>query len=145
VLSPNQKGAIAETAIIHAAVKLRIPVLKPIADERYDLVLDLGSRFVRVQCKTATWRGSVVTIPCYSARRSAAGLVRRCYTVAEIDAIAAYSADLNRCYLVPASRIDGRSEIRLRVEPTLNNQSLGVNWAADFEFAATLERHFLGP
>jgi hypothetical protein len=41
-LTTDQKGAIAETAIVHTAIKLGIGVAKPIADERYDLIFDFG-------------------------------------------------------------------------------------------------------
>ena len=53
--STDQKGAIAESAIVHAAIKLGIGVFRPLSDgERYDLILDLGSKLVRVQCKWAS-------------------------------------------------------------------------------------------
>jgi PD-(D/E)XK endonuclease len=39
MLSTNQKGAIAETAITHAAVKLGIAVYRPVAEGgRFDLI-----------------------------------------------------------------------------------------------------------
>jgi hypothetical protein len=51
-LSTDQKGAIAESAIAHAAIKLGIGVYRPLSDgERYDLIFDLGERLERVQCK----------------------------------------------------------------------------------------------
>ena len=62
MLTTNQKGAIAETAIAHAAIELGIQVLKPWVEDRYDLVFDLPDRFVRVQCKTAVRRGDVLVM-----------------------------------------------------------------------------------
>ena len=50
-LTTNQKGAIAEEAIAAEAVKLGITVCRPNLDARYDLIFDLGSRLLRVQCK----------------------------------------------------------------------------------------------
>ena len=47
MLSTDQKGAIAETAIIHEATKLGIPVAKPVLPVRYDLVFDLGDVLAR--------------------------------------------------------------------------------------------------
>ena len=47
-------------------------------------------------------------------------------------------ADTGRCYLLPPRMWVGRREVRLRVEPCKNNQQLRINWASDFEFAATL-------
>ena len=140
-LTTDQKGTVAETAIIHAAVKLGIGVYRPISDgERYDLILDLNTRLVRVQCKWANRYGDVIAVRCYSTRRTATGLVKRVYTPDEIDAVAAYCPDVDRCYYLPADRFPGRTEIQLRLAPTRNNQQLLVNWAGDYEFAATLER-----
>jgi hypothetical protein len=70
-LTTNQKGAIAETAIVHAAVLVGIGVAKPLADERYDLSFDLRDELVRVQCKWAVRRGDVVDIRCRQTRADA--------------------------------------------------------------------------
>src|SRR5262249_28833350 len=59
-------------------------------------------------------------------------------TGAEVDAIAAYSPDLDRCFLVPASVFAGRSYVQLRLAPARNNQRSGVHPAEQFEFGATL-------
>lgn len=144
-MTPDQKGSIAESAIVHAAVKLDIGVFKPLSDgERYDLILDLRPRLVRVQCKWATLRGDVVAVEFRSSRRTRDGYLRRCYTAQEIDAFATYCAELDRCFYLPIERFDGRTSIQLRLAPTRNNQALGINWADDFEFAATL-RELVGP
>jgi PD-(D/E)XK endonuclease len=143
-VTTNQKGAIAETAIIHAAVKLGIGVFKPIMDERYDLVFDLRHQLVRVQCKWAMRQGEIVVVPCYSNRRGPAGMIRRSYTNGEIDAFAAYCDELKTCYFIPIDRFPRRSAVSLRLSPARNNQRTGINWAEDFEFEATLGR-LLGP
>jgi hypothetical protein len=144
-MTPDQKGSIAESAIVHAAVKLDIGVFKPLSDgERYDLILDLRPRLVRVQCKWATLRGDVVIVWSRSCRRTRDGYLRRIYTAQEIDAFAAYCAELDRCFYLPIERFDGRTSIQLRLAPTRNNQALGINWADDFDFAATLEE-LVGP
>ena len=140
MLTTNQKGALAEAAIIHEAAKLGIPVLRPTTDERYDIVLDLRGRFVRVQCKWAALQGEVVAFPCRSCRRAREGLRHRSYSSDEIDAFAAYCADLDRCFFIPMHVAQRRLAIQLRISPTRNNQRVGVNWADDFEFAATIDR-----
>jgi hypothetical protein len=85
-----------------------------------------------------------VTIRSYSSRRGAKGYIKRAYTSSEIDALAAYCPDLDRCFLVPIARIDGRPTVHLRIAPTRNNQVRGMNRAEDFDFAATL-RTLTGP
>jgi hypothetical protein len=88
----------------------------------------------------------VLVIRCYSCRRGPNGLLRRYYTRTEVDAFAAYCADLDRCYFLPMDIVAGRVQVQLRVAPSRNNQKLGINWAKDFEFAATLRREpILGP
>ena len=138
VLSTNQKGAIAETAIIHTAVKLGIGVFRPVLDERYDLIFDLRPRLLRVQCKWAVRRGDVVAVRCYSSRRGREGMVVRTYGSDEVDMIAAYCAEVDRCYALPIELCSGRRQIHLRLGPARNNQRAGVHEARAFEFDATL-------
>jgi hypothetical protein len=145
VLSTNQKGAIAETAIAHAAVKAGISVLQPLADERYDLVFDLKTRFVRVQCKWAVRLGDVVSVRCRSCRRARTGIVHRGYSPEEIDAIAAYCAELGRSFYLPMEILAGRSLVHLRLTSARNNQRLGVNWADDFDFERLHWHELKGP
>jgi hypothetical protein len=141
-MTTNQKGAIAETAIAHAATKLGIDVYRPVADGgRYDLIFVTDDQLLRVQCKWAPRRGNVLDIPCVSCWRGGDGYVRRTYTRTEVDGIAAYSPDLDRCYYVPIDRVEGRPAIRLRVVPTRNNQKRRINWAEEYELAARLGRH----
>ena len=134
-LSTNDKGAIAETAIVHAAVKLGIEVYRPVSEGgRYDMILAIGRRLDRVQCKWAALKGDVVQIRVYSCRRTRDGFVKRGYSEEEIDAVAAYCAPLDRCLYVPVAWIGGRTAVQLRVRPTRNNQHIGINWLDDFAF-----------
>jgi PD-(D/E)XK nuclease superfamily protein len=142
VLTTDQKGAIAEAAIVAAAIRAGIGVSKPFAPERYDLIFDVRGRLLRVQCKWAAHYGEVVVIRCRSSRRVANGHFRRDYSADEIDAIAAYCLALDRCYLFEVNG-PSKSSIQLRLVPSRNNQQIGVNWADDFEFDATLAA--LGP
>jgi hypothetical protein len=84
--------------------------------------------------------GDVMVIRSSSHRRNRHGLVRRPYAAGELDAFAAHSFDLDRCYLLPFELFAGRRAIQLRLAPTKNNQRVRINWAGDFELAATLER-----
>ena len=103
--SPNVKGAVAELAIELAATKLGIPVLKPVAEHgRYDLGFEIGDRIYRVQVKTARLAraGTVLVVSLESNRTTPNGYVRKRYGRGEIDLVAAYSPDLDRCYLLEA-------------------------------------------
>jgi hypothetical protein len=140
MLTTDQKGAIAELAIARAAAELGIGVWGSYTVERYDLIFDLRPRLVRVQCKWATRRGDIISVPCYANRRNRDGLLRTFYSPEEIDAFAGYCADLDRCYFLSLEKFASRSAIQLRLAPTKNNQRARVNWAKDFEFAATIGR-----
>lgn len=137
VESPNVKGAVAELAIELAATKLGIPVLKPVAEHgRFDLGFEIEDRIYRVQVKSARLarEGSVLAISTESNRTTPSGYVRTIYAAGEIDLLAAYSADLDRCYLLPAELVVGRRGIQLRLEPARNGQRACINLASDFEF-----------
>jgi hypothetical protein len=110
MLTSDQKGAIAETAVVHEAIKLGINVYTPVAEGgRYDMILELGSRLVRVQCKWAPRQEDVVVLRCYTARRNRDGLLRRVYAEGEIDALAGYCPELDRCYFLPFELLVGRT------------------------------------
>jgi hypothetical protein len=140
-VTSDEKGSIAEAAIVAAAIKLRVPVLKPINDgRRYDLVFELGNRFLRVQCKWAPRRGNCILVGSCSCRRGRDGFIRSMYSPNEVDVVAAYCPDIDQCFAIPIARIDGHPSMTLRLSPTRNNQRKGVNWARDFDFTATLQR-----
>ena len=56
----------------------------------------------------------------------------------EIDAVAAYCAELDLCYLLPRSLSLNRTDVQLRLAPALNNQARLIKWAREHEFAARL-------
>lgn len=140
MLTTNQKGAIAEAKVLAAAIELGVSVAIPVADERYDLIFDLGDRMLRVQCKWATRHSGVVSIRIRRCRRGRSGLIHRVYRPGEIDAVAAYCPAIDRTYLLPLELSVDRANVSLRLEPTRNNQRSGVLWAQDFEFGATLAK-----
>jgi PD-(D/E)XK endonuclease len=137
VLSTNEKGGIAETAIAAAATKLGISVLRPIVEHgRYDLAFEIGDRLLRVQCKWGQLddAGAIVRVALKSNRLTPAGYVQRAYTADEIDLVAVYCAQLDRCYLLPIELVAGRRAIHLRVTPPLNGQRACIQLASRFEF-----------
>jgi hypothetical protein len=138
MLTTDQKGAVAELAIAKAAADLGIGVWGSHTVERYDLIFDLRPRLVRVQCKWAGRHDNVISVPCYRNRRNREGLLRQYYSRDDVDAYAAYCPEVDECYFLPIDEFANRIAIQLRLGPTRNNQSVGINWAKDYEFAATL-------
>jgi hypothetical protein len=144
VLTTDQKGAIAEAAIAYAALELGIGVWRPLGDERCDFIFDLRPKLLRIQCKLAVRKDGVIVVRCYRNRRNADGLVRSLYTQDEVDAFAAYCAELRRCYFVPYDEVPSGATMQLRLSASRNNQRRRIHWAESFEFAARLGRHDQG-
>ena len=131
------KGAIAEAAITMAAVELGFVVLRPLTEgRRYHLVIDIGPRLVRVQCKWARRRGTVVVIDTSTRRLTPHGYVSTTYEASEIDGIAAYCRELSRCFFLPMALVAGRRGLHLRLAPAANHQELAINWADRYPFGA---------
>lgn len=146
---PNHKGNVAELAIAKEAADLGLSVLKPLTEhERYDLVLGIAGRFLRVQCKWASCRDDVIEVRLKSSYHSPTrGYVVSTYNSSEIDAVGIYCGDLDRCYLLPIELAAGRGALRLRLQKARNNQRAALNWAADYEFrgaVAQLEERIAG-
>lgn len=140
-LTPSQKGAVAEAAITAMAIRLGLVVLRPACEGwRYDLMIDLEPELLRVQCKFARRLSGVLSVRLQTSRCTPRGHVRTRYTAAEVDAIAAYSPELHRGFLIPIDEASGRTGVHLRLDPTKNNQAQGIKWARDYEFAPTIER-----
>ena len=144
MLTTDQKGIVAETKIAAEALAAGVGVARALGDERYDLIFDVGTSLIRVQCKWAVRVRDVVIIRTRRVRRGPEGLIRRKYLPGEIDAVAAYCADLDVCYYLPEELSVDRAAVQLRLAPTKNNQALGIKWAQDYELGATL-RQLQGP
>jgi len=140
-LTPSQKGAAAEAAITAMAIQLGLTVLRPLCEgQRYDIVIDLQPALLRVQCKLARRVAGILSVRLQTSRYTPAGYVTTSYTASEIDAIAAYSPELHRCFLIPIHEASNRRELYLRLDPTRNNQAQGIKWARDYELAAAITR-----
>jgi hypothetical protein len=142
VQSANNKGNVAELAIATEAARLGISVLKPLTEhERYDLAFDLGSEVMRVQCKWGGVKGDVINVSTVGSYHSPTkGYVRLTYASTEIDAIAVYSGEVDRCYLLPIALLEHQTQVFLRLSKPKNNQRAALNWAADYEFGAIAQR-----
>ncbi len=140
-MDSNVKGTVAEQAIVLAATKLRVPVLRPVSEHgRYDLALEIGDRLWRVQCKWGrlTERGDAISVHLYTCRCTPTGYVRTGYTADEIDAIAVYCGELDRCFLLPMSAVSGQRTLQLRLTAARNGQRACITLADDFEFEGAI-------
>ena len=119
VMNSNVKGAVAEQAIVLAATKLGVPVLRPVAEHgRTDLALEISGDLFRVQVKWGRLSPArdVVIAALATSRCTPRGHVRSTYTEHEVDLFAVYCGDLDRCFLLPAGRWQ-QDLVHLRLTP----------------------------
>ncbi len=139
MLTPSQKGAIAESVIATEAIKAGVRVWRPIVEGgRCDLVFEIDGCFLRIQCKSASRRGDVLVVGTRTCRHTPRGYVRTTYGSSEVDAIAVYCHETGGCYYVPIEDIRGRAVIHLRLAPARNNQEFAITYAADYEFQGAI-------
>jgi PD-(D/E)XK endonuclease len=100
------------------------------------LVFDLGPRLLRVQCKWASRKKGVLVVNTRTCRHTPAGYVRARYDPSEVDAIAAYSPDTGRCYLMPIEDVGSRWVVHLRLQPAADNQEVAIMYARQYELGA---------
>ena len=107
----KRRGEIGEAAFFSKAASLGFGVSKPWGDsDRYDLVVDVGGRMLRVQVKSAH---------CVSASPGGGYNFRACphthssYRDDEIDILVAYIVPENIWYIFPASAFRYMKSLRL--------------------------------
>ena len=86
-----------------------------------------------MQCKWAPRRGDVVVVNLAGFRYTSRGHARTVYSVAEIDAVAAYCEELDQCYLLPIEMVAQMRAVQLRLNPPRNGQRAALNWAAAYQ------------
>lgn len=133
--TPKEQGERSERRVIAALLDAGYEVLiAPYGENRrYDLVLDLGERFVRVQVKTAHLTRDCSAIVAATASFAGLGAARhRVSYRGQIDVFAIYSPHTDRVYLVPVEECPG-TVVRLRLKPTRNGQAAGIRLASRYE------------
>ena len=131
---PVDIGDRTEAIVTAALVRLGYRGLRPLsANQRYDLVLDLGDRFLRVQCKTGRLRNGAVLFSTRSCRSDTRRTHVRSYSPEEADLFLVHCPDTDRIYAVAVGDSGVLTEVSLRVEAPANNQLKRIRWAADHE------------
>jgi prevent-host-death family protein len=136
-MNSNAKGAVAEQAIVLAAMKAGIPVLRPVAEHgRTDLALEIGGDLFRVQVKWGRLNRTrdVVIVALATSRCTPRGHIRTTYTEHEVDLFAVYCGALDRCFLLPVQPLADKTVVYLRLTPARNGQRACINLADDFTF-----------
>lgn len=138
--NPNHKGNAAELAIAAEAARLGLEVYSPLTEHgRCDLVLGIGGRLLRVQCKWAGRVDDVILVRLATSRRGSHGYVRTRYASTEVDAIGAYCDELKSCFLIPIEIAEGKAAVSLRLAPARNGQRAALHWAEQYRLGAVAQ------
>ena len=130
-VNSKQKGNITEFETMLAFLKLGYNVLTPYGDcERYDYVVDVNGKFIRIQSKTSHTGdgGESFKFSGRSCHRKDGKIVHHQYTNDEIDYFATSFNGI--CYLIPVEECG--ADKRLRILPAKNGQVRGITWAKDY-------------
>jgi PD-(D/E)XK endonuclease len=128
---PVDVGLRHEALIVSELLRRGLHVLIPHGfNRRYDLVLDLDGRFLRVQCKSARLVDGAVVFRTESIRSNMRGTSRRGYA-GEIEYFMAYCPATDQVYAIPIEEVS-TATVALRTVPAANNQVVGIRMARDY-------------
>lgn len=130
-MNSKQIGEKSEAKVLSKFLDLGWIVLIPFGDnQRYDLVIDRGNGFERIQVKTGNFKNGGIDFPTASSYAHRGGKRRTYY--GECDLFACYCPDTNKVYLLNVDDCPTNT-MRLRVTPTKNGQTKNIVFAKDFE------------
>jgi hypothetical protein len=132
---PKDVGDESQAMVLARLVQAGKQVPTPFGENvRYDLVIDEGDHFVRVQIKTGRMRNGVIRFnTCsytYHHRNNRGMKVYKHDYRGQADVFGVYCPETDGVYLVPVDDV-GMNGGSLRVEPTRNSQMKRIRWAED--------------
>lgn len=120
------KGDISKACVMAKLLKAGYTILEPLSENsRYDLVIDLKGKFIRIQVKTIYYKNDkkVYEMACYSETRRNKRHIRNQYTKDEVDFIIGYNHDNDQIYVFPIKDINNRNTIIFREKRRANQYS----------------------
>lgn len=131
-MNSHFQGEITELEVAESFLALGYQVCKPlVADSRYDFIVDINHKLLRIQVKTSTLSedGGYIEFKTVSSHTNTQRTVYHTYSAEDVDYFA--TMHNHQCYLIPISKIGSRS-FRLRLQPTKNGQVKNINFAKDY-------------
>ncbi|SDZ95585.1 PD-(D/E)XK endonuclease [Haloplanus vescus] len=127
---PKERGERSEAAVLHEFLRRGCPVLRPFGDnQRYDLVVEVGASFYRIQVKTGRLENGRIQFETRSTGTRTRAIDKEGYE-GQIEAFAVYAPATDHIYVVPISDAPSTS-MALRVTDP-DKLSPNINWADDF-------------
>jgi len=123
----NRKGDIAELAVAKKFLELGCWVSLPFGDDApYDLIVDNGKHFIKVQVKHLKPRNNSI----HFKLNSDAGKPYK----ETVDMMVGYNPDDGKLYAINPKDFDFKSAVSLRLTTPKNNQKKGINLAENYLF-----------
>lgn len=124
ILSTQFKGTVTELQVATYLLQLGYIVSQPLVqDSKYDLIVDVNHKLIRLQVKTARKqdrnKGESIVFNCRSTTNNVRECKQRYYSTEEVDYFATYWND--RVFLVPINECS--SEKTIWIEKPLNSSS----------------------
>lgn len=134
---PKAVGDASQAMVLARLVQIYPEVWIPFGENtRYDLVIDDGEKFIKVQCKTGRLKdGAIRFNTCsttYHHPNNRGMVAYRHDYVGQVDMFGVYCPQTDGVYLVPIDDLGARQG-NLRILPPRNNQVKKVRWASEFE------------
>lgn len=131
-MNSKQVGDTTEVKILSRFIETGYSVSIPWGDnDRYDMIVDMNGHLVKIQCKTARDGVGGIEFSTVSSSTHRTAGKKRNYK-GQVDYFAVYSSTTFMVYLIPISDISHGGSMKLRIEPTRNNQEKRINWAKDY-------------
>lgn len=131
-MNTKDKGDIAEANVLTRLKSIGDVVSIPFGDNaRYDMIRDNGNSLQKVQVKYGRFKNGKVKFNCSSHLRENGSSVKSSYSKEHIDVFMIFCPETDEVYSVPVDEATN-TEMCLRVEPTGNGQTKGINWAEEY-------------
>lgn len=139
----QQKGTLIELHCVMDLTNLGIRCLKPLDESsKYDVVADLGNKFIRIQCKSSSWvldtAEEKTAFSIYTCRQTTntKSTTRHKYSKDDIDYF--YTWFNGQGYLVSIEEATGVA-FRWRYEYPKTGQKKGIHIASDYKIEEVLK------
>lgn len=135
-LTTQLKGKITELQVATYCLQKGYIISQPLIDTRYDFLLEYKDKILKIQVKSSSVIGEneVIQFKTCNTHTNTRGTSNRSYK-GEIDYFATFYND--KCYLVPIQECGSRTK-KLRILPTKNNRTVGINFLENYELEKIL-------
>lgn len=136
----SQKAAIAEHRVIAQALEFGFTVSVPTTPARYDVVFEKGGEFLRPQVKYGGHAPNRSTGACrvsFNCWGGDGGKRSRTYQDDEIDLMLAFIPETEQIVELPRELYQGRQSVILRLVPSKNAQTKGINLVDDLVWSVS--------